>query len=308
MNDSLRHIAVLAGGLSAEREISLATGKECADALERLGYRVSRVDVDDGFVPELCALRPDLVFNALHGAFGEDGNVQGVLEMLRIPYTHSGVLASALGMDKVKSRIMFEAGDIPIPEGFVAPRMEVARRHVMSPPYVVKPVSGGSSLGLFVVGEGMEPPRSIGASDWRFGDVVLVERFVHGRELTCAVMGDATLGVMEIMPVEGVYDYRAKYAGDGTSYTFPAVISSNIYHLVENLSLRAHEALGCRGVTRADFRYDDRPGGTGELVCLEVNTQPGMTPVSLVPKLAAHAGFSFMELVLWMVEDASCNR
>ncbi|MCP8937183.1 D-alanine--D-alanine ligase [Alsobacter sp. SYSU M60028] len=305
-----KHVAVLLGGLSAEREVSLRTGAACADALEGEGYRVTRIDVGRDIAQTLAALKPDVAFNALHGRFGEDGIVQGILEMMRIPYTHSGVLASALAMQKDRAKAVMAAAGVPVPHGVTVHRLEAAQKHVLEPPYVVKPVNEGSSVGVIIVREERShPPQELSRPDWPLGDMMLVEKYVAGRELTCAVMGDRALGVIDIQPAAGVfYDYEAKYAKGGSIHVLPAKISPNIYQLVQQLALTAHQSLGCRGVSRADFRYDDRPDGTGELVCLEVNTQPGMTETSLVPELAAHAGMTFGGLVRWMVEDASCDR
>jgi D-alanine-D-alanine ligase len=305
-----KHVAVLMGGLSAEREVSLSSGGACAAALEGEGYRVTRIDVGRDLPMVLASVKPDVAFNALHGRFGEDGIVQGVLELMQIPYTHSGVLASALAMQKDQAKAVMAAAGVPVPRGVTVHRLEAAQRHVLSPPYVVKPVNEGSSVGVIIVKEERShPPQELGRSDWAFGDIMLVENYVAGRELTCAVMGNRPLGVIDIQPAAGVfYDYDSKYAKGGSIHILPAEIKPNIYHQVQQLALTAHQALGCRGVSRADFRYDDTPGGTGELVCLEVNTQPGMTETSLVPELAAHDGFSFGELVRWMVEDASLDR
>ncbi len=311
MSRGYDHVAVLMGGWSAEREVSLNSGKACAGALESEGYRVTRIDVDRELPERLKAMRPDVCFNALHGKGGEDGTIQGVLETLEIPYTHSGVLASALAMNKAKAKIVFADAGIPVAEHRIAPRLEAAKAHVMPPPYVIKPVAEGSSVGVFIVrGDHAHPPQELTSSDWAFAEEVMVERYIGGRELTCAVMGDRALGVIEILPAEGLafYDYQAKYAPGGSRHVLPAEISPNIYELVQKLSLKAHQALGCRGISRADFRFDDRTGGTGELICLEVNTQPGMTATSLVPELASHSGLTFGELVRWIVEDASCNR
>ncbi|TCT13505.1 D-alanine-D-alanine ligase [Tepidamorphus gemmatus] len=304
-----KHVAVLMGGWSAERQVSLASGKACADALEAEGYRVTRIDVGRDLAARLAEVRPDVVFNALHGPYGEDGTVQGMLEIMGLPYTHSGVLASALAMHKEKSRMVFKAAGIPIAEGKVVHRLRAAESHVLPPPYVIKPEAQGSSVGVFIVREDQEhPPQELYAEDWAYGDHVLVERYVPGKELTCAVMGDVALGVIDIVPAQGFYDYDAKYAPGGSIHILPARIKPKIYQEVQKLALRAHQALGCRGVSRADFRYDDRADGVTGLVCLEVNTQPGMTETSLVPEMAAHAGHSFGDLVRWMVEDASCNR
>ncbi len=305
-----KHVAVLLGGLSAEREVSLRSGAACADALEAQGYKVTRIDVDRTLGNRLAELRPDVAFNGLHGRFGEDGIVQGILEMLAIPYTHSGVLASSLAMQKDRAKDVLRAAGIPVAAGLTLHRLEVAKAHPMPPPYVVKPVNEGSSVGVLIVrADHAHPPQELTRPDWDFGDTVLVEQFVDGRELTCAVLGDRATGVIDIRAADGGwYDYQAKYAKGGSIHVLPADLKENIYQLVQELSLRAHRALGCRGVSRADFRYDDRPGGTGDLVVLEVNTQPGMTETSLVPELAAHAGLPFGELVRWMVEDASCDR
>ena len=305
-----KHVAVLMGGWSAEREVSLNTGRPCADALQERGYRVTPIDVQPDIARVLQAVRPDVVFNALHGRFGEDGTIQGLLELLQIPYTHSGVLASALAMDKQKAKVVMAAAGVSVPEGIIVNRREAAERHVIEPPYVIKPNSEGSSVGVIIVREDRShPPQEIAGSDWAFGEEVLVEKFVAGRELTCAVMGDRALGVIDIRPATGLfYDYDAKYAEGGSIHVLPAELSPNIYQRVQELALTAHQALGCRGVSRADLRYDDTPGGSGALVVLEVNTQPGMTATSLVPEMAAHAGLSFGELVQWLVEDASLSR
>jgi D-alanine-D-alanine ligase len=305
-----QHVAVLMGGWSSERAVSLRSGEACAKALEGEGFRVTRLDVDRDVARGLAELRPDVAFNALHGPYGEDGTIQGVLEILGIPYTHSGVLASALAMRKDMARNVMAAAGVPVAEGRVVARAEAARRHVFEPPYVLKPLAEGSSYGVLIVKAGQtRPPQELTRADWRFGETLLAEKFVAGRELTCAVLGDRALDVIEIKAVGADwYDYDAKYARGGSIHELPAKIKLNIYQLVQELALRAHLALGCRGVSRTDFRYDDRPEGAGELVVLEVNTQPGMTETSLAPELAAFAGLSFGGLVKWMVEDASCNR
>ena len=305
-----KHVAVLMGGWSAEREVSLRSGAACAAALESVGYRVTRIDVGRDIAARLVELQPDVAFNALHGRVGEDGTIQGILEVLRIPYTHSGVLASAIAMQKDKAKILMAEAGVPVPHGIVVDRFRAAREHVLPPPYVIKPVNEGSSVGVIIVREDRShPPQELGRHDWAFGAMVLAETFIAGRELTCAVMGDRALGVIDILSNTGAfYDYDAKYVKGGSTHVLPANLKQNIYQQVQELALRAHRALGCRGVSRADFRYDDRPEGTGALVVLEVNTQPGMTETSLVPELAAHAGLSFGELVRWMVEDASLDR
>ncbi len=297
------------GGWSAEREVSLRSGRACADALERRGYRVTRIDVGRDIAAVLGTVKPDVALNVLHGRPGEDGTLQGMLEILGIPYSHSGVMASAVAMQKDIAKQLLRAADVPVPEGLVASRFEVAKTHLLPPPYVIKPVAEGSSVGVFIVQEDhAHPPQELNRPDWAFGDRVIVEKFIPGKELTCAVMGDDALGVIEIVPTVRFYDYEAKYAPGGSKHVLPAPVSPIVYQLTRRLALAAHRALGCRGVSRADFRYDDRIEGTGGLVCLEVNTQPGMTETSLVPELAAHAGVTFDELVRWMVEDASLNR
>jgi D-alanine-D-alanine ligase len=305
-----RHVAVLMGGLSAERDVSLRSGEACARALEAEGFKVTRLDVDHDVSQTLSNLRPDVAFNALHGRFGEDGIIQGILEMLRIPYTHSGVLASALAMQKDKAKDVLSAAGVPVARGVTVSRLDAARTHVLPPPYVVKPVSEGSSFGVIIVRADQEhPPQELTRDDWSYGERVLVESYVAGRELTCAVIGDKAPAVIEIQAAGGGwYDYDAKYAPGGSIHVLPANLKGNIYQNVQELALVAHRALGCRGVSRTDFRYDDLPGGTGELAVLEVNSQPGMTETSLVPEIAAYAGMSFGELVRWMVEDASCDR
>jgi D-alanine-D-alanine ligase len=304
-----KHVAVLMGGWSAERAVSLRSGRACAEALTRQGYRVTRIDVGRDIATLLGTVKPEVALNVLHGNPGEDGSLQGMLEILAIPYSHSGVLASALAMQKDTAKVVMQAAGVPVPEGMVASRLDVAKAHVMAPPYVVKPIAEGSSVGVFIVkGDQTHPPQELTRDDWAFGDQVIVEKYIPGKELTCAVRGDQALGVIEIVPLLQFYDYEAKYAPGGSKHLLPAPVSPFVYQQVRELALAAHRALGCRGVSRADFRYDDRVEGVGELYCLEVNTQPGMTETSLVPELAAHAGMPFDELVKWMVEDASLNR
>jgi D-alanine-D-alanine ligase len=304
-----KHIAVLMGGWSAEREISLRSGKACADALERIGFRVTRINVDRDVAAALTAAKPDVALNLLHGRPGEDGTIQGLLEILAIPYTHSGVLASALAMQKDRAKVVMRGAGVPVPEGMVVNRLEAARAHALERPYVIKPIAEGSSVGVFIVTEShAHPPQELTRPDWAFGEEVLAERYIAGKELTCAVMGERALDVIEIVPTVKFYDYEAKYAPGGSKHLLPAPIKPNVYQEARRLAALAHRALGCRGVSRADFRYDDRMEGTQGLVCLEVNTQPGMTETSLVPELAAFAGIPFEELVRWMVEDASLNR
>ncbi len=305
-----KHVAVLMGGLSSERSVSLRSGEACAKALEGEGFTVTRVDVGGDVAEVLARLKPNVALNALHGPGGEDGIIQGVLENLKIPYTHSGVLASALAAHKDKAKIVMAASGIPVPEGKVVTRFVAAEAHVLPPPYVLKPVSEGSSYGVFIVKRGTShPPQELLREDWSHGDWMLAEKYIAGRELTCAVLGDRPLGVTEIKSVSSEwYDFDSKYAPGGSIHELPAKVKGNIYQKVQELALKAHRALGCRGISRTDFRYDDRPEGTGELVVLEVNTQPGMTETSLAPEMAAFAGITFGELVKWMVEDASCDR
>jgi D-alanine-D-alanine ligase len=307
---SKKHVAVLMGGFSSERPVSLASGKECADALERAGYRVTRVDVDRDVANTLRDLKPDVAFNALHGPFGEDGTIQGILEFLAIPYTHSGVLASALAMDKKLAKIVAAAAGIQVAESKVMPRSAFTSSHPMKPPYVVKPVAEGSSFGVVIVkADQPHPPQIFTSAEWAYGDNLMVERYVPGRDLTCTVMGDVALAVTDVVPQgHDFYDYDAKYAEGGSKHVCPAEISPFIYQKVRTLALTAHQAIGCRGVSRSDFRYDDSFSENGELVWLEINTQPGMTPTSLAPEMAAHAGHTFEDFVSWMVEDATCCR
>lgn len=305
------HVAVLMGGLSAEREVSLSSGEGCAKALEAQGARVSRVDAGRDLANVLSGLiKPDVVFNALHGEWGEDGCVQGVLETLAIPYTHSGVLASALAMDKDKSKAVLKAAGLKVPGGGLFDRMEVARRHVIEPPYVVKPNAEGSSVGVYLVRENANDfATEVGEPGWAYGDLVMVEPFIPGKELAVTVLGEKSgpraLTVTDITPTKGFYDYEAKYAPGGSIHVLPAVLPPHVFEAALRQSELAHAAMGCRGVSRSDFRYDDVKD---DLVLLEVNTQPGMTPTSLVPEQAVHTGMSYEDLVRWMVEDASCPR
>ncbi|MGF1611184.1 MAG: D-alanine--D-alanine ligase [Kiloniellales bacterium] len=303
-----KSVAVLMGGFSAEREVSLVSGKACVKALREAGYGVSEIDVGRDLDALLKALtpRPDAIFNALHGRWGEDGCIQGILEYLAIPYTHSGVLASALAMDKPIAKQVFAAAGLRCPEGIVAGRAAVLGGDVLPRPYVVKPFNEGSSVGVHIVQPG-DNESPFGNEPWRFGETVLVERYVPGRELTVGVMGDRSLTVTEIRPKQGFYDYAAKYTEDRAVHDVPARIPGKVYDQALAMAKAAHDALGCRGVSRADFRYDDTGGEPGELYLLEVNTQPGMTPLSLVPEQAAYVGLSFTELCSWMVEHAACD-
>jgi D-alanine-D-alanine ligase len=296
------HVAVLLGGLSSEREVSLVSGRECADALERLGARVSRVDAGRDLAQALAALKPDLCFNALHGEWGEDGCVQGVLETLGLPYTHSGVLASALAMDKAKAKAVLAAAGVTVPGGGLFNRFEAAADHVMPPPYVVKPNAEGSSMGVFIVHDGANrPPQELAAPSWTFGEEVMIEPYIRGKELACGVMDGRAMTVTEIISATGFYDYEAKYGEGGSKHVVPAEIPPHAFEKALRMSELAHAALGCRGVTRSDLRYDDI---NDILVLLEVNTQPGMTPTSLIPEQAALQGVGFDQMVLWITEDA----
>ncbi len=304
-------VAVLMGGWSAERPVSLSSGEGCAHALQRAKFKVVPIDVTrERIVSILQDLRPDVAFNALHGKWGEDGCCAAMLETLQIPYTHSGVLASSLAMHKEKSKIIFRDAGIPVAESKLVELEQVAESHPMSFPYVVKPVSEGSSVGVHIVTSNANGPLAIVLEQRDvFGTHAMVERFIPGRELTCAVMGDVALGVIDIVSKSSSwYDYTAKYAPGGSQHILPADIPNDIYRKCQQYSLMAHQAMGCRGVSRCDFRYNDTPGSDGELILLEINTQPGMTSTSLVPELAAHAGHSFEDLVTWMVNDASLDR
>lgn len=297
-----RHVALLLGGLSSERDVSLVSGRACGDALERLGAKVTRVDAGRDLAQVLARLKPDVCFNALHGEWGEDGCVQGVLETLDLPYTHSGVLASALAMDKAKSKAVLAAAGVTVPGGGLFNRFEAAAEHVMTPPYVVKPNAEGSSVGVFIVLDGANrPPQEIVAPEWTYGEEVMIEPYIRGKELAVAVMDGKALTVTDIVPRSGFYDYEAKYGDGGSEHILPAQIPLKTLEKAMDLAERAHAALGCRGVTRSDLRYDDI---NDILVLLEVNTQPGMTPTSLVPEQAALKGVDFDNLVLWITEDA----
>ncbi|HHS93815.1 MAG TPA: D-alanine--D-alanine ligase [Rhodobacterales bacterium] len=306
MGDASRQalkVAVLMGGPSAEREVSLSSGRECAKALRGEGYEVIEVDAGPDLVERIKQIGPDVAFNALHGRWGEDGCVQGILEWLGIPYTHSGVLASALAMDKERAKQAFRAADLPVVDSGLWSSASIERRHVMEPPYVVKPYNEGSSVGVYIVAEGANTPPKLADDS---PDLMMVEQYVPGRELTTTVIGGRALGVTEIL-TEGWYDYEAKYAAGGSRHVFPADLPAEIELFCLDYALRAHEALGCKGVSRADFRWDESRGLDG-LILLEVNTQPGMTPTSLSPEQAQGAGMSFGQFCAWMVEDASCNR
>ncbi len=291
------------GGASVEREVSLSTGRECAAARREAGY--DAIELDAG--PDLCArlsdLSPDVAFNALHGRWGEDGCVQGLLEWLKIPYTHSGVLASALAMDKQRSKEVYRAAGLPVVDSIIASRSAIEAAHVMAPPYVVKPNNEGSSVGVYIVQEAANGPPTLAPE---MPEKMMVEAYAPGRELTTTVMGDRALAVTDIL-TEGWYDYHAKYEQGGSRHVIPADLPDEITAACLDYARRAHDALGCRGLSRTDFRWDEARGLDG-LILLETNTQPGMTPTSLSPEQAAHCGISFPELCAWIVEDASCDR
>jgi D-alanine-D-alanine ligase len=298
---------VLLGGLSPERKVSLVSGRECGAALKRLGHQVIEIDPEQGdWIDRLRAEKPDAVFNALHGEWGEDGRVQGVLDYLRLPYTHSGVLPSALAMDKAKAKAVFAEAGLPLAHGRLLDRKEAARVHPLEPPYVVKPNAQGSSVGVFIVRPGSNrPPEALMDPDWTFGEEVLCEEFIAGKELAVAVMNQRALVVTEIIPSTEFYDYDAKYAEGGSRHELPAKLPEEVTAAAMAAAETAHRVLGCRGVTRSDFRYDPE---RGRLVLLEINTQPGMTPTSLAPEQAAHKGISFDAFVSWILEDASWPR
>jgi D-alanine-D-alanine ligase len=298
----MSRVAVLMGGLSAEREVSLVTGESCAKALREAGYDVVEVDAGRDLVDQLLTIKPDVVFNALHGRWGEDGCVQGILEWLRIPYTHSGVLASSLAMDKQRTKDVYRAAGLPVMSSVIVSREAVAQGHVLPPPYVVKPNNEGSSVGVYIVHPGSNAPRLADTMP----DMVMVETYAPGREMSVSVLGDRALCVTDII-TDGWYDYDAKYKPGGSSHKLPADLPPEVTAACLDYALRAHHALGCRGLSRTDFRWDESRGLDG-LILLETNTQPGMTPTSLSPEQAAHLGMPFPDLCAWIVEDASCNR
>ncbi len=304
----MKRVAVLFGGISAEREVSLSSGRQVVEALRGAGFDVTPVEVGRDLAAVLAALdpRPDAVFNALHGRFGEDGVIQGVLDWLDIPYTHSGVRASALAMDKAASRAVFAAASLPIAQGRVVTVEDLEHDDPLPLPYVIKPLNEGSSVGVEILQKGDNRRHAI-ARDWRFGHQALVEEFIPGRELTVGVMGDQALTVTEISAAHAFYDYESKYAEGGSRHVLPARVHPQAHAQAMELAVAAHRALGCRGATRADFRYDDTDGEPGRLVLLEVNTQPGLTPTSLLPEQAAFRGIAFPALCTWMVEQAACR-
>jgi len=305
----MTRVAVLYGGISAEREVSLSSGLQVIAALREAGFEVTPIDVGEDLAAVIAALtpKPDAVFNALHGRFGEDGAIQGVLDWMGIPYTHSGVRASALAMDKVAAKAVFRTAGLPVANGRLVPLDELEAADPMPRPFVVKPMNEGSSVGVTILRAGDNRRAEI-ARTWRFGDRALVEEYIPGRELTVGVMGERALAVTEIIANAGMfYDYDSKYADGGSRHVIPAHVHPDAYARALDVAVAAHRALGCRGATRADFRYDDTEGEPGRLVLLEVNTQPGLTPTSLLPEQAAHLGMSFPKLCAWMVENAACR-
>ncbi len=303
----MKHVAVLKGGWSAEREVSLNSGAACAKALREVGYKVTEVDVTPQIATDLAKIKPDVVFNALHGTFGEDGCMQGVLEMLKIPYTHSGVLASALAMDKPMAKRIFEAAGLRCPKGVTLLLDQLVKKDPMKRPFVVKPADEGSSVGVYIVLESDKRPLTEIMTGADNNTRYLVEEYIAGREITVAVLNNKSLGVTEIRPLSGFYDYTNKYTDGKTEHLCPAPLPKNKYDEVMELALKAHQVIGCRGLSRSDFRYDDTKGD-GTFYLLEINTQPGMTALSLSPEIAAHVGISFNELVRLLVEDARLGQ
>jgi D-alanine-D-alanine ligase len=302
----MKRVAVIYGGWSSERPVSLSSGQQMAQAARKVGYNVLEIDATRALATQLAEAKPDAVLNGLHGPWGEDGCVQGLLEVMGLPYSHSGVLASALAMDKLKSKAVYRQAGLEVAEDRQVTRAEAAAAHALRPPYVIKPVNEGSSFGVLIVREAANgPPQELTGADWRYGDYLMAEEFIPGRELTVAVLGDRALAVTEIMTLRDYYDFNAKYAVGGSQHVIPANLPAHVTKAAMEAALTAHRALGCRGITRSDFRYDDRKD---RLVILETNTQPGMTPTSLVPEQAAYVGMAFEELVAWIIEDASCQR
>jgi len=300
------HVAVLMGGKSAEREVSLISGNAVEKTLLNEGYRVTTIDVCKDLDSKLQKSRPDVVFNALHGRWGEDGCVQGLLELLAIPYTHSGVTASAIAMNKALAKGIFTAAGIRCPKGSIANRYDILRGKIIKPPFVVKPINQGSSVGVLIIQDesDLEPLKN---KNWNWGDEVLIENYIPGRDIQVAVMGQKALGAIEIRPKGKFYDYEAKYTQGKAEHIMPAPINSKAYNDALEIALSAHFALGCRSISRADLRYDDSQGEPGKLFMLEINTQPGLTPLSLFPEIAQNQGVSFNKLIEWLIEEARCD-
>ena len=302
----MKRVAVVYGGWSSERDISISSGTQMARAARASGYDVIEIDATRELAGQILEAAPDVILNGLHGPWGEDGCVQGLFEVMGIPYSHSGVASSAVAMDKRKSKAVYAQYGLDIAEDVACTRAEAASKHLLEPPYVIKPVAEGSSFGVVMVREGANtPPQELLSEDWAYGDVLMAEKFIPGRELSVGVMGDRALAVTEITTLREFYDFDAKYASGGSRHIIPADLPDAVTQAALDASLKAHKALGCRGVTRSDFRFDEKEG---RLVILETNTQPGMTPTSLVPEQAAYLGITFEDLVAWMIEDASCPR
>ena len=302
----MKRVAVVYGGWSSERPVSLSSGKEMAKATREAGYDVVEIDATRDLARQIQEAAPDVILNGLHGPWGEDGTVQGLFEILDVPYSHSGVLASALAMDKVKSKKIFAGAGLDVAKDVAVTREEAARAHPLTPPYVIKPTNEGSSFGIVFVREGANgPAQEVGRADWPYGDNLMAEEYIPGRELTVAVLGDRALAVTEITTLREFYDFDAKYTEGGSRHVIPADLPDEVTEAALKAALTAHQVLGCRGVSRSDFRFDE---AKGRVVILETNTQPGMTPYSLVPEQAAFCGISFSELMAWMIEDASCQR
>ncbi len=306
MTKRKKHITVLLGGWNAEAEVSRSSGKNVRTSLKELGYDITVIDIPRcprallNLIPE----KTDVIFNALHGHGVEDGNLQGLLNLLGIPYTHSGLLSSALAMNKPMAKRIFSQNNILCPEGYLLPIEKIRQKHVMKPPYIVKPSCEGSSVGITIVKKGENPPT---LKDWHFGEEALVEEYIPGREIFVSVMGGKSLGIIEIKPQHEFYDYKSKYTKGLTEYICPASIDENIRHQAEEMTLKAFHALGCRGIVRSDIRYDPtRPDGQ-QLFLLELNTQPGFTPLSLIPMAAKERGLNYNDLVQWLIENASCD-
>ena len=302
----MKRVAVVYGGWSSEREVSLSSGEQMLRAAQAAGYDAVGIDASRDLASQIAAEKPDVILNGLHGPWGEDGCVQGLFEILAIPYTHSGVTASAIAMDKRKSKAVYKQAGLDVADDVAVTRAEAARAHPIRPPYVIKPVNEGSSFGVVFVREENNGPSQLLLSDeWAYGDNLMAEEYIPGRELTVAVIGDRALAVTEITTLREFYDFDAKYAAGGSRHVVPADIPEPVTKRALEAALKAHQALGCRGVSRSDFRFDEKKD---RLVILETNTQPGMTPTSLVPEQAAYTGMTFEALVAWMIEDASCRR
>lgn len=306
-----KHVAVLKGGMSKEREVSLSTGKGVTKALKSLGYKVTEIDVGHDIANKLSEVKPDIAFIALHGTYGEDGCIQGLLEIMQIPYTHSGVTASAIAMNKPLAKIIMKEAGIPSPKGKVFTAKKLAdlsrnKKLPMKKPFVMKPLNDGSSVGVMIVKN--QDKFNFSEKDWNFGNEVLVEEFIAGRELSVAVTDDKVFAIIEIAPKVGFYDYKAKYTIGKADHIIPAPIHKKAYAKIQEYALAAHKALGCKGVSRLDIRYDDTKGEPGKIYVLEVNTHPGMTPLSLTPEMAAHAGISYEELVDYLVKKAGLEN